>query len=117
MDITQLREELTKRGIPFASNLGVVKLQALLDAAPAAENDGNSGAPANPPESGDVGKPPAGEVKAAVPAAAASTAPVEVESNAIPDLEIIAKMGAGLTREQAVEVITAQRAHDKTIGI
>jgi hypothetical protein len=31
----------------------------------------------------------------------------------IPEIEIIAKIRAGLTREQAIEVINSQRAHDK----
>jgi hypothetical protein len=32
----------------------------------------------------------------------------------IPEIEIIAKIRAGLSREQAVEVINNQRAHDKS---
>lgn len=35
----------------------------------------------------------------------------------ITELEIIAKMQAGLTRGQAVEVITNQRAHDKALAV
>lgn len=125
MDINQLREELTKRGISFAANAGLANLQGKLDEALALEAEamakqvagadlsvlatGSETAPTPPPELEVVVKP--GAATGAAPAAAAATAPAAPEE--IPELEILAKMRAGLTREQAVEVISNQRAHDK----
>lgn len=58
----------------------------------------------------------AGEAKDAAPDAVESTAPVSEVPGAIPELEIVDKIQAGLTREQAIEVITNQRIHDAAQG-
>lgn len=43
--------------------------------------------------------------------------PAEIPASAeIPEVEITAKIRAGLTREQAVEVITNQRKHEAAQG-
>lgn len=70
-------------------------------------------------EPGDVeaeGKSSNGPVKDAGPVVVESTAPAAMVPDAIPEVEIIEKMQAGLTRDQAVEVITHQRAHDKALA-
>lgn len=127
MDIAELRAELTRRGITIAANAGVTKLQSLLDAAIAEEETAAAEAIKAKSEADGLtarqmvdqkiepaqGKSGAG--KAAAPAAEPSTAPATVASTAIPESEISEKVTAGLTREQAIEVITHQRAHDKAL--
>jgi hypothetical protein len=46
----------------------------------------------------------------------ATTTPEPVAADEIPEIEIVAKIRAGLTREQAIEVINNQRAHDKALA-
>lgn len=41
----------------------------------------------------------------------------EIPEAEIPEAEILAKMAAGLDRDQAIEVITNQRAWDKSQGL
>jgi hypothetical protein len=43
-------------------------------------------------------------------------APAKITEEEITEEEISAKVTAGLTREQAVEVITTQRAHDAALA-
>lgn len=113
MDLQQLRDELTRRGISFAANAGVANLEAKLAEAIAKEKELTGETLPQDPE----GKSSPGPETPAAPAAVASTAPAAEVPDAISEVEIIAKTQAGLTREQAIEVITNQRAHDKALGL
>ncbi len=128
----ELKTALNEMGISFPGNIGDEKLQAKYDEAVAAKAAADA---ANPPGT-SPGEAPAGEpgkvtgagpaaVDSIVPAsaeelakakAAAEAAPAAPGDDAIQELEILEKIKAGLTREQAVEVITTQRAHDKQLA-
>lgn len=123
MDIEQVKARLRELGVSFPANMGEEKLRTKLAEAEAkAAEQGNPGG--NPPEGGAPGPTPdsepegnsPGAAKGAAPAASPAPAPAEPAADAIPEGEIIAKMSAGLTRDQAVEVITNQRAHDKALA-
>ncbi|MDP3851337.1 MAG: hypothetical protein Q8Q59_12590 [Luteolibacter sp.] len=102
MNRDQLKEALTGMGVSFANNASTEKLQALYDEALAAKAAG--------------GNPPAGDAPDAPPPAAPDAPKKTEASGEIPEDEIIAKTRAGLSRAQAIEVITAQREHDKQLA-
>jgi hypothetical protein len=84
------------------------------ESAPAAPEQPQAGAAAPEGNSGSgQGAAPA-ETPASAPAAA--TPQTETPGDEIPEEEIHAKVAAGLSRDQAVEVITNQRAWDKQLA-
>jgi hypothetical protein len=88
MNPDQLKEALTGMGVSIPENATPKKLQALYDKGMAAKAAGGEiSEDASPDDAADAEE--------------------------IPELEIIEKMRAGLKREQAVEVIRHQRAHDQ----
>lgn len=100
-------------GVSFANNASTEKLQALYDESLAAKAAGGA-----PPSEGNAGAAPA-----AAPAKTTFTALVEKDAAAvasgdeISEDEIRAKVAAGLSRAQAIEVITSQRIHDRALRI
>lgn len=59
------------------------------------------------------------EVQAGVPDTTYGTYPTDVTDTTPPsvELQVMAKIMAGLTRPQALEVLDQQRAHDKTLKL
>ena len=129
MNRDELKSALTEMGVSYAGNASTEKLQALYDEAMARKAAGEwpstpmDAAPedAAPPEE----LPPGPEAAAAKESAAAATKeaaaakkeaatlqPAEAPKD-IPEAEISEKVTAGLTRDQAIEVITNQRAWDE----
>ncbi len=110
----EVKAALTEKGIAFANNAPTEKLQALLDGTPGdqAPPDGAAGSVTerNPSLEAD---------KAVVPAFAANLARRDPAVSADAEItaeEIAEKTRAGLTREQALEVIATQRAHDAALA-
>lgn len=116
-------------GVSFPKNAKPEKLQALYDEALAAKAAGGEISKDTPPDApapeGNSGSAPdAAPAADPAPAAAAPrktfsqevTEAAQADADEIPELEIITKMKAGLKREQAIEVIRNQRAHDKALS-
>jgi len=122
MNPDQLKEALTGMGVSFPKNAKPEKLQALYDEALAAKAAGGEAPQGSAPE-GEAPEGNPGPAPDAAPAAdpvPAAAAPAKTFSEEVDDeileIEILSKMKAGLKREQAIEVIRNQRAHDKSLS-
>lgn len=117
MNKTEIQDALRSRGIAYDETATKADLAALLQAATASETI--------PPTAGEIkgGAEPGEGVQegGGLPPVATTLPETKPVADAalqdeIPEIEIIAKIRAGLTREQAIEVINNQRAHDKALA-
>ena len=128
MNKTEVQDALRSRGIAFDETATKADLEALLKAAtasaasPATVGEIKGGAEPGEGVQEGGGLPP---VAITTPEADPSTDEIRdglekflssPATDEIPEIEIIAKIRAGLTRDQAIEVINNQRAHDKALA-
>lgn len=116
MNKQEIIDKLNAQGTTFDPSSTKAELEALLKSSSVPAGDAAAAPPATAaaPEAAPA---PQGDDKRAEAAAPADsvTGPITeflAERETLPESEILEKVRAGLTREQAVEVISAQREHD-----
>ncbi len=128
MNKQQIIETLNAQGTTFDPASTKAELEALLKSSSVPAGDGAAAPPAATAEPAAGAAPPAADKPEAFPSAEtadvmdaiiAGGAPATdalgefpAGRETLPESEILEKVRAGLTREQAVEVINAQREHD-----
>lgn len=115
MNRDELKAALTEMGVTFAGNASTEKLQSLYDEAIARKAAGESPSTPKddaPKDEAQKDELPPGPEAIAADKEVASMQPTEAPEG-IPEAEIAVKVSAGLTRDQAIEVITNQRAWDE----